>query len=103
MITEERALDKSRAEPQRAELKSVGTHRCGAQSASYVKLVLNRMSDHVCAVKPCSSTLHLGLGEERLFALVEGFAFPTVVPLVIGVRNSVRPVHPFGHNLDHDY
>jgi hypothetical protein len=41
----------------------------------------------------------------RHFALVEGFAVPTQSPLAIvfKVRNSVRPVHLFGHNRDDDY
>jgi hypothetical protein len=39
------------------------------------------------------------------FALFEDVAFPAVGSLVIvfQVRNSVRPMHLFGHNHDHDY
>ena len=55
-------------------------------------------------VKHFSSALLHALQEERHFALVDGVAFPTVGSLVIvfQVRNSVRPMHLFGHNLDHD-
>src|ERR1700733_5037305 len=43
--------------------------------------------------------------KERQFALIDGVAFPTVGSLVIvfQVRNSVRPMHLFGHTRDHDY
>src|ERR1700675_2921007 len=36
---------------------------------------------------------------------MDDVAFPTVVSLVIvfQVRNSVRPMHLFGHTFDHDY
>jgi hypothetical protein len=56
-------------------------------------------------VKHFSSTLLHALRKERHFALVDGVAFPTVGSLVIvfQVRNSVRPMHLFGHNRDHDY
>jgi hypothetical protein len=56
-------------------------------------------------VKHFSSTLLHALREERHFALVDGVAFPTLGSLVIvfQVRNSVRPMHLFGHNRDHDY
>ena len=58
----------------------------------------NRISDNVGGVKHFSSTLHPALKEERHFALVEGFAFPTVGSLVIVFRSghSVRPMHLFG-------
>jgi hypothetical protein len=56
-------------------------------------------------VKHFSSALLHALKAERHFALVEDVAFPTVGSLVIvfQVRNSVRPMHLFGHNRDHDY
>jgi hypothetical protein len=56
-------------------------------------------------VKHFSSTLLHALEEERHFALMDGVAFPTVGSLVIvfQVRNSVRPMHLFGHTRDHDY
>ena len=56
-------------------------------------------------VKHFSSTLQRALKEERHFALIDGVAFPTVGSLVIvfQVRNSVRPMHLFGHTRDHDY
>ena len=56
-------------------------------------------------VKHYSSALLHALKEERHFALIDGVAFPTVGSLVIvfQVRNSVRPMHLFGHTRDHDY
>ena len=56
-------------------------------------------------VKHFSSALLHALKEERHFALIDGVAFPTVGSLVIvfQVRNSVRPMHLFGHTRDHDY
>ena len=74
-------------------------------NAAISQVTLTGLSDNV---GPCqallSAQLH-ALGEERHFALVEGVAFPTVGSLVIvcQARNSVRPMHLFGHNLDHDY
>jgi hypothetical protein len=44
------------------------------------------------------------LVEERHFALVVGLRFPTLgLLLIVGVRNSVRPIHLFDPNRDHDY
>jgi hypothetical protein len=56
-------------------------------------------------VKHVSSALRHALKAERHFALVDGVAFPTAGSLVnrFQVRNSVRPMHLFGHNRDHDY
>ena len=56
-------------------------------------------------VKHFSSALLHALKAERHFALLEDVVFPTVGALVIvfQVRNSVRPMHLFGHNRDHDY
>jgi hypothetical protein len=42
--------------------------------------------------------------EERHFALVDCLRLPNLGSLlIIGVRNSVRPIHLFDHNRDHDY
>jgi len=40
-----------------------------------------------------------------IFALMNGVAFPTLGSLVIvfQIRDSVRPMHLFGHTFDHDY
>ena len=44
------------------------------------------------------------LVEERHFALVGGFALSNLGSLlIVGVRNSVRPIHLFDRNRDHDY
>ena len=57
----------------------------------------NRLSDNVGGVKHFSRTLQRALGEERHFALVDGFAFSNPGSLVISqVGNSVRPMHLFG-------
>ena len=55
------------------------------------------VSDNVGGVKHFSRTLQRALGEERHFALVDGFAFSNPGSLVISqVGNSVRPMHLFG-------
>src|SRR5439155_6107900 len=55
-----------------------------------------RLSDNVGGVKHFSRTLQRALGEERHFALVDGFAFSNPGSLVISqVGNSVRPMHLF--------
>src|SRR5271154_441894 len=55
-------------------------------------------------VKHFSSALLRALKEERHFALVDGVAFPTVGSLVsFSGQDSVRPMHLFGRNRDHDY
>src|SRR5207244_7244162 len=60
------------------------------------QLVLNRLSDNVGGVKHFSRTPQRALGEERHFALVDGFAFSNPGSLVISqVGNSVRPMHLF--------
>src|SRR5947199_5148829 len=52
-----------------------------------------RLSDNVGGVKHFSRTLQRALGEERHFALVDGFAFSNPGSLVISqVGNSVRPI-----------
>ena len=49
-------------------------------------------------------TLLHPLRDERHFALVEISAISTQGSLVISSgQNSVRPMHLFGHNFDHDY
>src|SRR5438093_4966829 len=60
----------------------------------------NGLSDNVGGVKHFSRTLQRALGEERHFALVDGFAFSNPGSLVISqVGNSVRPMHLFGRQL----
>src|SRR6266487_5138908 len=57
-------------------------------------------------VKHFLDVLTRALRRAHHFALVEGSAIPTKArPLVISfqVRHSVRPMHLFGHKLDHDY
>ena len=62
------------------------------------------ISNNVGDVKHFLSTLLHALEEERHFALVVGLRFPTWARFVIvGVRNSVRPIHLFDPNCDHDY
>src|SRR5207247_3173764 len=59
-----------------------------------MKLSLTGLSDDVGGVKHFSRTLQRALGEERHFALVDGFAFSNPGSLVISqVGNSVRPMH----------
>jgi len=56
-------------------------------------------------VKHFSSALLHALKEERHFALVDGVAFSNrrLARNRFQVRNSVRPMHLFGHTFDHDY
>src|SRR6202158_5988301 len=56
-------------------------------------------------VKHFSSALLHALKEERHFALVDGVAFSNrrLARNQFQVRNSVRPMHLFGHTFDHDY
>jgi hypothetical protein len=61
-------------------------------------------SNNVGGVKHFANTPLHALGEERHFALVDGLRFPTIGSLaIVAVRNSVRPIHLFDHNRDHDY
>src|ERR1035437_977914 len=63
------------------------------------------ISNNVGGVKHFSSTPRHALEEERHFALVEAFAFalPTKArSQSVSVRNSVRPIHLFDRNFDHD-
>ena len=64
-------------------------------------LAKNRVSDNVGGVKLFLSTLGRALVGERHFALVDGFALPTVGSLRnrFQVRNSVRPMHLFDPQL----
>src|SRR5438445_3879111 len=65
---------------------------CGGLSSP----LINRLSDNVGGVKHFSRTLQRALGEERHFALVDGFAFSNPGSLVISqVGNSVRPMPLF--------
>ena len=68
-------------------------------------LLQTGISDNVDSVKHFVSVLIRALRRERHFALVEDVPYQPQGSLVIGfqVRNSVRPMHLFGHNLDHDY
>src|ERR1700688_3310769 len=56
-------------------------------------------------VKHFSSALLHALKEERHFALVDGVAFSNrrLARNRFQVRNSVRPMHLFGHTFDRDY
>ncbi len=65
----------------------------------------HRLSNNVGAVKRFLSVLVRALRRVRHFALVDGLRRTNPGPLVIvfQVRNSVRPMHLFGLNRDHDY
>ena len=55
-------------------------------------------------VKHFSSTLRHALGEERHFALVEELPYqPRLARNRFRSAISIRPMHLFGHNCDHDY
>jgi hypothetical protein len=80
----------------------------GAQFGRPVSLVpvlaKHRISNKVGSRRAFSSMLLRVLTEERRIALVNGVACPTVlVRNGFQVRNSVRPMHLFGHNRDRNY
>jgi len=92
--------------------RSLTKNRCCSRTSNKPtltgQLLQNRVSDNVGGVKYFLSTLRRAPRKESHFALVEGFAFafafPTVGSLVIvSGQDSVRPMHLFGHNRDHDY
>jgi len=65
---------------------------------------LTGVSYNAGVVKYFFSTLLHPLRDERHFALVEIKCHTNQGSLVISSgQNSVRPMHLFGHNLDHDY
>src|ERR1700690_1554126 len=69
-------------------------------------LVKNRVSNNVGSVKHFLGVRVRALRGARHFALVEGFAMPTpgpVLVILLQARNSVRPMHLFDPNCDHDY
>jgi hypothetical protein len=62
------------------------------------------ISNNVGSVKRFLSAPEHALWKERHFALVVSLRFPTQGSLlIVGVRNSVRPIHLFDPNCDHDY
>jgi len=66
------------------------------------QLTKNRLSDNVGGVKYFLSVLTPALVRARHFALAEAVPFqPRLARNQF--RNSVRPMHLFGHNVDHDY
>src|ERR1700720_1987313 len=67
-------------------------------------MTLTGVSDNVGGVKCFLSVLLLALRRARHFALVEDVRIqPRLARNPFPVRNSVRPMHLFGHNVDHDY
>jgi hypothetical protein len=68
------------------------------------QLLITGLSDNVGGVKYFLSVLLRALRRARHFALVEDVPIqPRLARNPFQVRNSVRPMHLFGHNLDHDY
>src|ERR1039458_4600959 len=93
-----------RINPRRIDCYPTGTN-AKSQSANLNCRNIS-ISNNVGGVKHFSSTRRHALEEERHFALVEAFAFalPTKArSQSVSVRNSVRPIHLFDHNCDHDY
>ena len=65
-----------------------------------------RLAVFLCSVKYFLSIVLRALRRARHYALVEDVALPYQPRLArnrFQVKNSVRPMHLFGHNLDHDY
>ena len=69
------------------------------------QLLQSGVSDNVGGVKYVSTTLPHALEEERHFALIGEVLNPTQARFLISiqVKDSVRPMHLFGHKFDHDY
>ena len=66
--------------------------------------MLTGVSDNVGGVKHFLSVLLRALRRARHFALVEDCANqPRLARNHFRFGNSVRPMHLFGHNFDHDY
>jgi hypothetical protein len=62
------------------------------------------ISDNVGSVNHFLSVRTRALGRARHFALVEDSPIqPRLARNPFPVRNSVRPMHLFGHTFDHDY
>ena len=67
-------------------------------------LAKHRLSDNVVPVKYFLGVLTRALRRARHFALVEAVPYqPRPARNPFQVRNSVRPMHLFGHTFDHDY
>jgi hypothetical protein len=59
---------------------------------------------NVGSVKHALRTRTHALLEQRHFALIRRFALSNLDSLlIVGLRNSVRSIDLFDHNLDHDY
>jgi hypothetical protein len=72
----------------------------GVDGISKGLLLKYRLSDNVGGVKHFSSVLIRALGRARHFALVEELPYqPRLARNRFQVRNSVRPLHLFDHNL----
>jgi hypothetical protein len=85
-------------------LSEFGDGFAGFSPVAPDSLASHRVSDNAGGVKQISSVLVRALGRARHFALVEELPYqPRLARNPFQVRNSVRPMHLFGHNLDHDY
>ena len=72
--------------------------------SSFIGFLLG-LSDNVGPCQALLSALLYALKEERHFALLDGVAFPNrrLARNPFRSGHSVRPMHLFGHNRDHDY
>ena len=76
----------------------------GVVGGSTGQLLINRLSDNVGGVKHSWSALARALRRARHFALVEDVPCQPKARLQsFQVWNSVRPMHLFDPNCDHDY
>src|SRR6266852_7507443 len=86
--------------------KSMRRWRARLLSSQQRLLTKSGVSDNVGAVKHFLSVLTRALRRARHFALVEDVALPyqpRPARNQFQVRDSVRPMHLFGHTFDHDY
>jgi len=68
-------------------------------------VTLYRLSDNVGGVKYISSVRSLSTPKSAISLSLRFAPYPTqrLARNRFQVRNSVRPMHLFGHTLDHDY
>jgi hypothetical protein len=106
-----RALPRTSAKECRSHHRQRGSDASGLVSIKLgydfpddCKLTLNRPSENVGGVKYFSSVRIRALGRARRLVLVEELPYqPRLVRNRFQVRNSVRTIHLFDHNLDHDF
>jgi hypothetical protein len=94
--------------PHLSQEHTPGKNRCQRKcfcTLGYALSAKNRVSDNVGPCQALLSALLHALKEERHFALIDGVAFSNrrLARNPFRSGHSVRPMHLFGRNFDHDY